>query len=258
MGSTLLVLSVFLACVVEAVEALTIVLAVGISRGWRATIQGVVTGLLTLAVVIAVLGPLISSIPLGALRLAIGGLLLIFGLGWLRKAILRAAGYKALHDESAIYARQTAAAEQAAGGGRGWVRDWYAFTLAFKGVLLEGMEVAFIVVTFGANQHRIGLAVLGAVAAVVLVTVAGFAIRGPLSRVPENGMKFVVGVLLTSFGTFWGAEGAGARWPAGDASLLVVILLTGLVAGLLTATLRHRKGRSSGRSSSRQTTGEVI
>jgi len=152
MRDVLLVLAVFLACTVEAVEALTIVLAVGISRGWRSALQGVAAGLLTLAVIVATLGPALSLVPLDALRLVVGGLLLIFGLGWLRKAILRASGFKAVHDEDAIYARQLAAAHTAGRTRRAAVDDWYAFTLSFKGVLLEGLEVAFIVVTFGSNQ----------------------------------------------------------------------------------------------------------
>ncbi len=238
MGDVLLVLAVFLACTVEAVEALTIVLAVGISRGWRSALQGVAAGLLTLAVIVAALGPALTLVPLDALRLVVGGLLLIFGLGWLRKAILRASGFKALHDEDAIYARQLAAAHTAGRSRRAAVDDWYAFTLSFKGVLLEGLEVAFIVVTFGSNQGSIPLAVLGAVLAVVLVVVAGVVIRGPLARVPENTLKFAVGVLLTSFGTFWGAEGAGAHWPGSDAALIAVIVVVLTVALGLVQLLR--------------------
>ncbi len=233
MRDVLLLLAVFLACTVEAVEALTIVLAVGVSRGWRSTLQGVAAGLLSLAVVVAALGPALAAVPLNALRLVVGGLLLVFGLGWLRKAILRASGFKALHDEDAIYARELAAARVAAPTRRMAVGDWYAFTLSFKGVLLEGLEVAFIVVTFGSNQGSIPLAVLGALLAVVLVTAAGVLVRGPLARVPENTLKFVVGVLLTSFGTFWGAEGAGAHWPGADAALL------GVIAAVLTASLGY-------------------
>src|SRR5690348_15263336 len=215
-----LAISVFLACAVEAVEALTIVLAVGTTRSWRSAGYGVGAATIALAICVAVLGPALTALPIGALRLVVGGLLLVFGLQWLRKAILRAAGLKALHDEDAIYLRQTAEARTAAQGGRFAVSDWYAFTLSFKGVLLEGLEVAFIVVTFGANQHHIGLAVLGALAAIVVVVGAGVAVRQPLARVPENTMKFAVGALLTSFGMFWGAEGAGAHWPGADAAIL--------------------------------------
>jgi uncharacterized membrane protein len=244
LNATLLVLSVFLACAVEAVEALTIVLAAGTSRDWRSALTGVGAGLLVLAAIVAALGPALTVVPIGWLRLVVGGLLLVFGLQWLRKAILRAAGLKALHDETAIYARQTAAARAAARESRFAVPDWYAFTLSFKGVLLEGLEVAFIVVTFGANQGSIGLAVLGAAAAVLLVVAAGVAVRGPLARVPENTMKFAVGALLTSFGVFWGAEGAGAHWPGGDAAILALLAFT--VAASLAATAVLRAGRRPG------------
>jgi uncharacterized membrane protein len=245
MRDLLLVLAVFLACAVEAVEALTIVLAVGLSRGWRSVVQGVAAGLLALAVIVAALGPALTLVPLNALRLVVGGLLLVFGLGWLRKAILRASGLKALHDENAIYARELAAARAAGRTRRASVDDWYGFTLSFKGVLLEGLEVAFIVLTFGSNQGSIPLAVLGAALAVVLVVIAGVAIRGPLARVPENTLKFAVGVLLTSFGTFWGAEGAGASWPGADAALLGVIAVVLLTAVCLVVLLRRVNTRGT-------------
>lgn len=225
MRDVLLVLAVFAACVVESVEALTIVLAVGLTRGWRSTLRGAAAGLVVLAIIVAALGPALTVIPIDALRLVVGGLLLVFGLGWLRKAILRASGFKALHDEDAIYDRQRRAAEGAsAGRATGVIGDAYAFTLAFKGVLLEGLEVAFIVLTFGANQHNIPLAAGGAAAAVLLVTAAGVAARAPLARVPENSLKFAVGVLLSSFGTFWGVEGAGGHWPGADLALIAVIV----------------------------------
>ena len=238
MGAALLVLSVFLACAVEAVEALTIVLAAGTSRDWRSALTGVGAGLVVLAGLVAALGPALALIPIDVLRLLVGGLLLIFGLQWLRKAILRAAGLKALHDEDAIYARESAQARAAGAGGRFAVPDWYAFTLSFKGVLLEGLEVAFIVITFGANQGSIGLAVLGAGAAVVLVAGAGIIVRGPLARVPENTMKFAVGVMLTTFGTFWGAEGAGAHWPGSDAAILALLAFTTVLSLAAVAVLR--------------------
>lgn len=226
---------------------MTIVLAVGLSRGWQATLRGVTAGLVVLAVIVAALGPALTVIPIDVLRLVVGGLLLIFGLGWLRKAILRASGWKAPHDEDAIYARQLVAAQTAGTTRRGIMVDAYAFTLAFKGVLLEGLEVAFIVLTFGANQSNILLAVIGATAAVLLVTAAGIAVRAPLARVPENTLKFAVRVLLTSFGTFWGVEGAGGRWPGADLALLPLIagvLLLGLAS---TAWLhqRHLRGESA-------------
>jgi uncharacterized membrane protein len=239
--SLALFLTVFVACAVEAVEALTIVLAAGLTREWRSTFQGMAAALGVLAVTVAVLGPVLTLVPLTGLRLAVGGLLAVFGLQWLRKAILRASGYKGLHDEGAIYARQVAAARTATGGSRRGVRDWYAFTLSFKGVLLEGLEVVFIAITFGASQQNVGLAAAGAVAAVVVVAAVGIAVRAPLSRVPENTMKFSVGVMLTSFGVFWGAEGAGVSWPGNDAALLALVPATALVALGYTALLRRAR-----------------
>lgn len=239
MSGSALFIAVFLACVVEAVEALTIVLAAGTAREWRSAISGVGAGLVVLTVIVAVLGPAVSAIPLGGLRLFVGGLLLVFGLQWLRKAILRASGNKALHDEAQIYATQLAEAQAAGVERRGLVNDWYAFTLSFKGVVLEGLEVVFITLTFGSNQHNIPLAALGAAAAVLLVVAVGLAVRAPLSRVPENSMKFVVGVMLTSFGMFWGAEGAGAHWPGSDAALLVLIPAVALFAIGLVAVFRQ-------------------
>ncbi len=217
-----LFVAVLIACIVEAVEATTIVLAAGTSRHWRSAGQGVAAGLVVLAIVIAIAGPAIQLLPLGVLRLVVGGLLLIFGLQWLRKAINRSSGYRPLHDEAAIYQKQVTAARAAANTSKFFVNDWYAFTLSFKGVVLEGLEVVFIVLTFGTNQHNVPLAALAAGIAVVIVAILGFVVRGPLSRVPENTMKFVVGVLLAAFGIFWGAEGAGAVWPGSDLALLVI------------------------------------
>ncbi|MCA1836104.1 MAG: hypothetical protein LC721_07180 [Actinobacteria bacterium] len=238
MGSGALFVAVFLACLVEAVEALTIVLAAGAGRDWRSAITGASAAVAMLALIVAALGPALTAIPLAALRLVVGGLLLIFGLQWLRKAILRAGGLKARHDETAIYRTELAAAQAAPPGNRVSWTDWYAFTLSFKGVLLEGLEVVFIVLTFGANQRSIPLAAAAAVAAVVIVTVTGVAVRAPLARVPENTLKFAVGVMLTSFGVFWGAEGAGASWPGADAALLAVVPAVALFALALVATLR--------------------
>ena len=234
-----LILTVFVACAVEATEALTIVLAAGLIREWRSTFQGLAAALVVLAVIVAVLGPTITLLPLTALRLVIGALLAVFGLQWLRKAILRATGYKALHDEASAYLREAAAAEQAAVSSRHGVSDWYAFTLSFKGVLLEGLEVVFIVITFGATQHDVGAAVIGAAAAVLVVAATGVAVRAPLARVPQNAMKFTVGIMLTSFGIFWGAEGAGVSWPGHDGALLVLVPVVALVSLGYTALLRH-------------------
>ncbi len=241
MGPGALFIAVFLACAVEATEAATIVLAMGTTRNWRSAGIGVLCAVGVLAVVVAALGPALTLVPLRGLRLFVGGLLLIFGLQWLRKAILRASGFKALHDEEAIFQREVAQARAAAREQRVGVPDWYAFTLSFKGVLLEGLEVAFIVLTFGTNQHDIPLASLAALTAVGVVVFAAFAVRAPLARVPENTLKFVVGVMLTAFGTFWGAEGAGAEWPGSDAALPVLVVAIALFAIGLVALLRRRK-----------------
>jgi uncharacterized membrane protein len=232
-----LALSVFLACAVEAVEALTIVLAVGQTRSWRSALTGVGAALVVLAVLTAALGPALTALPIGVLRVIVGGLLLVFGLQWLRKAILRASGHKALHDEAATFREESEAARRAGALSEGL--DGYSFTLSFKGVLLEGLEVIFIVLTFGANQHRVGLAAVAAALAVLVVVASGFAVHAPLARVPENALKFGVGVMLTSFGMFWGAEGAGADWPGSDAALLVIIPVTLAVALGLVALLRR-------------------
>jgi uncharacterized membrane protein len=232
----LLVLSTFLASTVEMVEALTIVLAVGVTRGWRPVAIGTVGAFVALGGLVAVLGPAVDRIPLNSLRLVVGGLLLVFGLQWLRKAILRAGGLKALHDEDAIYNEELHRL-QAAGGGHGRV-DWYGVTVAFKGVFLEGLEVVFIVLTFGATQGHTGAAALAAVTALVLVAAVGVAVHRPLTRVPENTLKFTVGVMLTSFGLFWSAEGAGAHWPGNDLFILAIVAITALVACSTVAVLR--------------------
>jgi uncharacterized membrane protein len=232
-----LAISVFLACAVEAVEALTIVLAVGYTRSWRSAFAGVGAAVVALTAITAALGPALTALPLNALRVVVGGLLLIFGLQWLRKAILRAAGFKALHDEQEAYEREREAA-RAAGRPERW--DGYSFLISFKGVLLEGLEVVFIVLTFGANQHNVGLAAAAAGAAVLTVALTGVVVHAPLARVPENAMKFAVGVMLTSFGTFWGAEGAGAHWPGGDAALLAIVPVTLAIALGMVSVLRRR------------------
>ena len=222
------------------VEALTIVLAVGLTRDWRSALTGAGVAAVALSALVAALGPALTLIPIDDLRLVVGALLLVFGLQWLRKAILRAAGYRALHDEEEAFAREAAEA-RAAGVERRAGLDWYAFTISFKGVLLEGLEVAFIVLTFGSTQGSIPLAAAGAVAAIVLVALVGVLARAPLARVPENTMKFAVGVMLTTFGTFWGAEGAGADWPGGDAALPGVLAFVALLSLGLVTTLRRRR-----------------
>ena len=242
-GNAFLVLSAFLASAVEMVEALTIVLASALARGWRSSLAGVGAATLALAAITAALGPALTAIPLNALRLAVGALLLVFGLQWLRKAILRASGFKALHDEDAIFARELADAEGAAHIERAGL-DWYGFVLSFKGVLLEGLEVVFIVLTFGSAQHShhsILFAAAGAAGALILVAGVGFAVRAPLARVPENLMKFTVGVMLTTFGIFWSTEGAGAHWPGADASLLGVLGFVIVVSLLLVQLLKRER-----------------
>jgi uncharacterized membrane protein len=235
-----LVASAFLASAVEFVEALTIVLASGITRGWRSSLIGLAAATAALAVIVAALGPALTLIPIDVLRLVVGGVLLAFGLQWLRKAVLRASGFKALHDEEAIFAEQTAEARTAAREERAGL-DWYGFTLSFKGVLLEGIEDAFIVLTFGSTQGSIPLAALGAGIALVLVAVVGVLVRAPLTRVPENTMKFAVGVMLTTFGTFWAAEGAGAHWPGDNASLPGVLAFVIVLSFMSVGLLRRRR-----------------
>ena len=239
-GTILLVLGSFLASAVEMVEALTIVLGVGVVRGWRSTLFGVGAAAVVLAGLIATIGPALGSIPIDALRLVVGALLLVFGLQWLRKAILRSSGYKALHDEEEAF-REGREQAAAAGTDQRAGLDWYSFTVAFKGVLLEGLEVVFIVISFGAAQGRFGPAVLGAAAAVVIVVAAGLLARGPLERVPENAIKFAVGLLLTSFGIFWAAEGAGVDWPGDELSLLAVIAFVGALSFGLVRSLRRQR-----------------
>jgi uncharacterized membrane protein len=239
MNGSALSVAVFLACLVEAVEAVTIVLAAGTARSWRSALIGVAGALLVLAGLVALLGPAVSALPLHALRLVVGALLLVFGLQWLRKGALRASGYQTLHDEEAIYRREVAASAGAAAQRRLIVDDWYAFTLAFKGVLLEGLEVVFIVLTFGANQGEIPLAAVSALAAILLVSLVALAVRAPLARVPENSLKLGVGVLLTSFGLFWGAEGAGARWPGSDAALIPIVAYVALLTAGVIVCMRR-------------------
>jgi len=235
-----LVLSAFLASAVEFVEALTIVLAAGLTRGWRSSLFGLAAATVALAVIVAALGPALKLIPIDVLRLVVGALLLAFGLQWLRKAILRASGYKALHDEDAIFAEEAEAARAAGSETRAGL-DWYGFTLSFKGVLLEGLEVAFIVITFGSAQGNIALAALGAAIALVLVAVVGVVVRAPLARVPENTMKFAVGVMLTTFGIFWSTEGVGADWPGGDVALLFVLGWVIAVSWVAVSLLRRQR-----------------
>ena len=212
------VLAAFLASLVEFVEALTIVLAVGAVRGWRGALGGTGLALLVLASLVAVLGPALTRIPLNLVQLGVGGLLLLFGMRWLRKAVLRAAGVIALHDEDAAYAAQTAALRARGGTGGAW--DRVAVSTAFKITMIEGIEVVFIVIAIGAGGAGLLLpATLGAAAALLLVVALGLVLHRPVAMIPENTLKFAVGVLLCAFGTFWVGEGFGVEWPGGDWSL---------------------------------------
>jgi Ca2+/H+ antiporter, TMEM165/GDT1 family len=228
-------LTAFVSSLVEAVEALTIVLAVATVRGWRPAGLGAIAGLALLAAIVLALGPLLDAIPLRALQLLIGVLLLLFGLRWLRKAILRAAGVIALHDETQAFADETAELREQAR--RHEVRlDWLAGVTTFKAVVLEGLEVVFIVIAVGAAHGLLVPASIGAIAACLLVAAAGFAIHRPLARVPENTLKFVVGVMLSAFGLFWTGEGLGVAWPGEDLAILAfaaLFLLVGLLASIL-------------------------
>lgn len=223
MGWAGTVAATFLASAVEVVEVVTILLAVGITRGWRSTLAGASAALLALVALTVILGTALQRwIDLSVLQIVVGALLLVFGLQWLRKAILRASGLKTLNDEDALFAAEvTAAASVPMVAGESL--DWFAATVAFKGMLLEGLEVIFIVMTAGAASGELGAAALAAVAAAVIVGAAGAVLHRPLARVPENTLKFGVGLLLTTFGTFWAGEGLGIHWLAGDAALLWLI-----------------------------------
>jgi uncharacterized membrane protein len=232
-----LALSVFLACAVEAVEALTIVMAVGYTRSWPSALAGAGTAAAVLAGTVAALGTAILGLPIDTLRIAIGIILLAVGAQWLRKAVLRSSRRKALHDEDAAFAREADAARSA--GGALSEFDAYSFAISFKGVLLEGFEIALVVLTFAANDKHIALAAASAGAAILVVIAAGIAARSPLSRVPENAMKFAVGVMLSAYGVFWLGEGAGASWPGGDASLAA--LAAAILAGAWIAVIVLRR-----------------
>src|SRR5271169_3289206 len=230
--------SAFLASLVEVVEAFTIVLAVGTLRGWRPAIFGTIAALGVLGALIALLGPLLGYVPLHLLQLVIGVLLLLFGMGWLRKAILRAAGIIPLHDEDAIFASE-AAQLGAATDRRHKSLDWLAGLTAFKAVLLEGLEVVFIVIAVGAGRGLLWPASFGALAACLVILAIGVAIHKPLAKVPENTLKFGVGTMLSAFGVFWTGEGLGIVWPGQDLALAVFAALF-LAIGLVTASALRR------------------
>ena len=226
MGQQLFIFgAAFLGSAVESVEALTIVLAVGLTRGWRAPLMGAAAALVALAALVVAFGQLIvTTVPEDALKLVVGTLLLLFGLRWLHKAVLRSAGAVAMHDEDRAYREAVA---QLGGSG---TTDWIGFVLALKGVFLEGLEVVFIVIAVGGTGRGFPAAIAGGIAAAVVVAAAGLIVRRPLARVPENSLKYGVGLILTSLGTFWVAEGMGARWPLDFVSIL------GLVAVYLAAS----------------------
>lgn len=218
------ILASFLASMVEFVEALTVVLAVGVTRGWRSALGGAALGVLVLAILVAGLGPAVTQVPIRWLQIGLGALLLLFGMRWLRKAILRAAGLIPLHDETAAYAKQTSALGALGGLTGGWDRE--ALSAAFKITMIEGLEVVFIVIALGAGGHGLLIpASLGALAALIVVIGLGIALHRPLAMIPENTLKFIVGVLLCAFGAFWVGEGFGFRWPGQDWSLLALVLL---------------------------------
>ncbi|TAK21948.1 MAG: hypothetical protein EPO26_13280 [Chloroflexota bacterium] len=234
------------------VESLTIILASGLTRGWRSSLLGAASAIAVLALLIAVLGvALVDVISLSTLQLVIGVFLLIFGLQWLRKAILRFAGLKAVHDEDAILREEMAQLRAAGAVAREGI-DWPGFVVSFKGALLEGLEVAFIVITFGANADPadsvlglsgIPLAAAAAGLALFLVALAGVLLHRPLAQVPENSMKFTVGLMLSAFGTFWAAEGIGVEWPGGDWWIVGLIAIYGVASWAMVTTLRSQSIR---------------
>jgi uncharacterized membrane protein len=249
-----LAFSTLLASAVEFVEAFTIVLAMGLTRGWRSAIAGTVSALVLLAGVAVLSGyALVNWCPESLLQFIVGTLLLIFGLQWLRKAILRSSGLKAMHDEDETFREETEAARRAGAETKAGL-DWFGFVVSFKGVFLEGLEVIFIVITFGLNAHSMPTAIAGAAIGGAIVLVAGVMLHRPLARVPENTIKFAVGLLLSTFGTFWAVEGLGVfkaqneslEWPGGDAALLVLLLLWCALSWLaIRALTPYGKARSA-------------
>jgi Ca2+/H+ antiporter, TMEM165/GDT1 family len=236
MGQELFIFgAAFLGSAVEATEALTIVLAVGLTRGWRAPLLGTLAAVVSLALLVVLFGQLIvTRVPESALKLVVGTLLLLFGLRWLHKAVLRSAGVIAMHDEEHAYQQAVAQLGAAAAG-----RDWVGFILALKGVFLEGLEVVFIVIAVGGTGQELGVATAGGLTAAVVVTAAGLAIRKPLARVPENTLKYAVGIILTSLGTFWAAEGMGAEWPLDFVSILGLVAIYVLASRIAVLLIRR-------------------
>lgn len=244
-----LAVPVFLASMVEMVEALTIVMAMGTTRSWRSTLWGVAAALVALAAFTAAAGyAIVTWLPEAALQLVIGGLLLIFGLQWLRKAVLRSTGRKAMHDEEQIFADEVEQARRA-GPVRSEGLDWFSFVVSFKGVFLEGVEVVFIVITLGLAAHNMPVAITAAILGCLLVTALGIALRHPLSRVPENKLKYGVGLMLAGFGTFWAVEGLGVlhdqheslEWPGSDLAILLLVAAWFVLSRMLVLTLGRRR-----------------
>jgi uncharacterized membrane protein len=243
-GGLVLIVAVFLASAVEMVEALTIVVAAGVSRGWRSALEGAAVAVLVLGILVATLGPaLVHWVPLNSLRVVVGAVLLVFGLQWLRKAVLRATGYKAKHDEDAIFASEVREMESA--GPRGSGRDKVGFAVAFKGVFLEGVEVAIIVLTLGTTDHNVGLAAISAGSAALVVALVGVIVARQLAGVPENAMKMAVGLMLVSFGSFWAGEGIGVHWPGGDLAIPVLVGVYGATTFVVVRGLSAQRARSA-------------
>ena len=234
----------FIASTVEIVEAFTIVLAVSVVRGLKPAVLGTAAALAVLALAVAVFGPLLASVPIHGLQLVVGILLLIFGLGWLRKAVLRAGGALALHDEASAYAKESKDLSQACAADEA-AADWLAGVAAFKAVLLEGTEVVFIVLAVGAKPGLLLPAALGAAAAAVLVLSLGVLVHAPLTKVPENTLKFIVGGLLTGFGVFWVCEGLGVPWPGGDWAIPGLVAFYMAAGAGLSVMVRGRRTKAA-------------
>jgi uncharacterized membrane protein len=236
-GVIALFVTVFLASAVEMVEALTIVVAVGVTKGWRSAFEGVAVALLALTGLVTVFGPALARIPMSSLRIVVGTVLLIFGMQWWRKAILRSIGLKAKHDEDAIFAETVAELQKSPKK----PRDSVAFMMAFKGVFLEGVEVVVTVITLGSSAHRLGVAATAAGSAVLLVAIVGLIVARQLSNVPENAMKMVVGIMMVSYGTFWIGEGIGLHWPGKDLALLALAVIYGVLTWVVVLSLTPRE-----------------
>jgi uncharacterized membrane protein len=227
------VVPAFLASAVEVIEMAVIVIGVGATRGYRSTLLGAAGGAGVLAVLIAVLGTALTAVPIDALRLVVGALLLVFGLQWLRKGIVRVAAHGFAGYQGGVHLEDEPPPPESG-------IDWTAFVLAFKGVLLEGVEVAFIAVSFGATAHALGPAIIGAAAAVVVVGALAAASQARVRRIPRSVLQLAVGLMLTSFGTFWSAEGVGVDWPGEDAAIVALLVLYGCVAVVAMLLLRRR------------------